>query len=435
MANKRAAREASKAQPPAKKAASPAAGPAAASGAPPPATVAPLCITQLLETENASRQQGQVTEWVRRVKNYVDHGLHRFLDQRKLELSFALPPKCSMIPPLAITQAASGANLTAFREVMDNDNLVASFSRTKQYEAAGAVWMLDLICSDIDDVSVSQLEGAMGMWSEETYRLSSIHAPSRRLSFDVPLPVRLVDGKVAQRVEPGKPGVCVAEALTMIAGRAVVITWYSAMSEALQQSNDDRVWYLFNAALSVPIRMRVLPDGDATHMAALTFSEKMFASCAASGADSFWRFAEKACRLTNVANAFAIHEPQAKLEAAFKTYGLTFKGKALTSATVTALKGLQPFVLDDACGSAFALSEVYCPELREPTLLMRIGYACSTRGVSDAKAKEYFFFVTNTLRMARLTGDIPKDEKLSVCRVAGREKKTPAMLHALFKKK
>ena len=293
--NKRAAGEASQAQPLAKKAASSAAAPAAASGAPAPAAassasplapVAPLCITQLLETENASRQQGQLTEWVRQVKNYVDHGLHGFLDQRKLELSFALPRKCSMIPPLAITQAASGANLTAFREVMDYDHLVASFSRTKQYEAAGTVWMLDPICSDVDDVSVSQLEGAMGMWSEETYRLSSSHAPSRRLSFDVPLPVKVVDEKVAQRAVPGKPGVRVTEAMPMLAGRAVVITWYSAMSVALQQRNEDRVWCLFNAALSVPIRMRMLPDGDATRLAALSFSEALFASCAASGADN-----------------------------------------------------------------------------------------------------------------------------------------------------
>eukprot|EP00959_Pyramimonas_sp_CCMP1952_P085111 1779608-Pyramimonas_sp.AAC.1 len=63
-----------------------------------------------------------------------------------------------MIPPLAITRAASGANLCAFREVMGHDNLVASFSRTKQYEAAGTAWMLDPICPDIDDVSMSQLE-------------------------------------------------------------------------------------------------------------------------------------------------------------------------------------------------------------------------------------------------------------------------------------
>ena len=133
----------------------------------------------------------------------------------------------------------------------------------------------------------------MGLWSEEAYLFSTSHALSRRLSFDVPLPVKVVDRRVVQRLEPGKPGVCVTEPLTMLAGRAVVITWYSAMSEALQQSDEHRVWYLFNAALSVPIRMRVLPDGDAIHLTALSFSETMFASCAASGADSFWRFAEK----------------------------------------------------------------------------------------------------------------------------------------------
>ena len=124
------------------------------------------------------------------------------------------------------------------------------------------------------------------MWSEETYLLSSSDAPSRRLSFDVPLPVKVVDEKVAQRAVPGKPGVRVTEAMPMLAGRAVVIAWYAAMCEALQESKEDRVWHLFNAALSVPIRMRVLPEGDANHLAAISFSETMFASCAASCADN-----------------------------------------------------------------------------------------------------------------------------------------------------
>ena len=242
--------------------------------------------------EDPAAQRGQLQDWVRQMKNYVDIALHDFLEKRKSELSFELPAKCALIPPLAITQAASGANLSAFREVMDFDNLLASFSRTSQYEAAGTVWMLDPIRSDFDDVAVSQLEGATSLWSEATYLLSSNHAPSRRLSFDVPLPVKVVDEKVAQRAEPGKPGVRVTEAMPMLAGRAVVITWYSAMSVALQQRNEDRVWCLFNAALSVPIRMRVLPDGDATHLAALNFSEALFASCAASGADNCERFAD-----------------------------------------------------------------------------------------------------------------------------------------------
>ena len=108
----------------------------------------------------------------------------------------------------------------------------------------------------------------------------------------MPLPVRVVDENVAQRAEPGKPGVCVTGSLVMLAGRAAVITWYASMLEALQQSHHPRVWYLFNAGLSVPIRMRVLPDGDATHLAALNFSEALFASCAASGADNCERFAD-----------------------------------------------------------------------------------------------------------------------------------------------
>ena len=106
VADKRAAGEASQAQPPAKKSASAAAAHAAASGAPPLAPVAPLCITQLLETES-SMQRGQFSQWVRKVKNYVDQALLGFLQERKRELSFALPQKCSMIPPLAISQAAS----------------------------------------------------------------------------------------------------------------------------------------------------------------------------------------------------------------------------------------------------------------------------------------------------------------------------------------
>ena len=259
--------------------------PAAASGAlPTPAASAPAPLTQVIDSENPEAVHYEL--WTRQLKTYVDYALLRFLAKHKRELSFDLPTNCSMIPPMATTQAASGANLSAFREVMDYDSLVASFSRTRQYEAAGTVWMLDPIRSDLDGFSLSALEGAMGLWSEDAFRRSSNHAPWRRLSFDVPLPVSVIDTNVAQRAEPGKSRVFVTEALPMVAGRAVVIAWYAAMCEALQESKEDRVWHLFNAALSVPIRMRVLPEGDANHLAAISFSETMFASGAASGADN-----------------------------------------------------------------------------------------------------------------------------------------------------
>ncbi|CAK0883673.1 unnamed protein product [Prorocentrum cordatum] len=353
--------------------------------------------------ENASTQQGAAKDWARQVKGYVDQALLIFLDQRKREVSFAVPAQCSLIAPLAITDAASGANLASFREVMDFDSLVASFSRTKEYEAAGAVWMLDPVCADIDDVTVSQLEGAMSIWSEETFLLSSKHAPSRRLTFDVPLLALVVNAQVAQRHEPGKPVVCLTEPLAMIAGRAVVITWYSAMGEALRESSEDRVWHLFNAALSVPIRMRVLPDVDATHLAPLSFGE-ICSLRVLPLAQSFWRLAEKARRLTNVRASLAKSEAVAKLEAALKAYGLQFKGEPCTAATAAALKGLRIFALDSACASAFSLAEACIPELREPTLLMKIGFA------------ELLVFILDAVRVARLAGDVPKGEKLAVSR-------------------
>ena len=123
------------------------------------------------------------------------------------------------------------------------------------------------------------------------------------------------------------------------------------------------------------------------------------------------------------------------LERVIKNYSLTFKGKPVSAANVTALRGLQPFIFDSACSSAFAQAEMYFPELRDPTLLMRVGTACSAKAVSDAKARENFAFVMHSLSVARLTGDIPQDEKLTVSRVVGRDKKTPALIQAFFKKK
>eukprot|EP00959_Pyramimonas_sp_CCMP1952_P324142 6784040-Pyramimonas_sp.AAC.1 len=77
--------------------------------------------------ESLKTQTEHLRSWAKEAKEYVDKAL------------------------LKISDAASGANLAAFREVMNNDNLQMSFSKTGQYEAAGAVWMLDPLASDTSD--------------------------------------------------------------------------------------------------------------------------------------------------------------------------------------------------------------------------------------------------------------------------------------------
>ena len=179
-----------------------------------------------------------------------------------------------------------------------------------------------------------------------------------------------------------------ATAVPMLAGRAIVIAWYGAMGEALQAGKEDVVFRLFEAALSVPIRLRLCPDEDTCHVVSLLFAENLFASSAASGAESFWKFAEKVGMLTGVRRAVADNVSLPKLCAAVRAYGLTFKGKALTEGNVKAFKSLVPFVGNEACAQAYSLMECVCPELRESTLLMRIAQLSSAKASSNSSDKQ-----------------------------------------------
>ena len=111
------------------------------------------------------------------------------LKTHQQKIALLVPSSVALVPPLEITSAASGATLTAFREVMHYDHLLRSLSQTAQCEAAGTIWMLGAIShARCDAISISQLEGALWTCSEEAFLLSFSHPPSRRYSFDVPLP-------------------------------------------------------------------------------------------------------------------------------------------------------------------------------------------------------------------------------------------------------
>ena len=134
----------------------------------------------------------------------------------------------------------------------------------------------------------------MQLWSEEAFRSSSTQPMARRFSFDVPLPAKVVDSKVAQR--KGKDTVVFAQPVPLLAGRAVVIAWYDALSEALERATsgagqegvldlEQRVFKLFEAALSVPIRLRLNPDPDNCRLLSLRFAEQAYSVGGAAGAD------------------------------------------------------------------------------------------------------------------------------------------------------
>ena len=226
-----------------------------------------------------------------------------------------------------------------------------------------------------------------------------------------------------------------------MAGKAHVLAWYSAVSDALKDElqNKKRVVKLFEAALSVPIKLRLSPDENECAMASIHYAEAAGMNCAASGADSFWVFAERASRHSDIQEAFKDNLSGAKLVTKLKHIGISFKTKQLSETQAKALKNLIPFVADPVCKQAYLLAEVLCPELKEMTLLMRIAQMCSKRAASadsggQAQASSCMAFIFDNFRVARLTGEFAKGEAITINKVVGVEKKSAGWAHILFKK-
>ena len=103
---------------------------------PPP----PLSFTALLEMESLHDQDAYLAKWATETKAYADMLLLNFLKEHEQKVSFTIPSSLLLLAPLEINSAASGAQLSAFREFMNYDNLVKSFAQSAQYEAAGKIF-------------------------------------------------------------------------------------------------------------------------------------------------------------------------------------------------------------------------------------------------------------------------------------------------------
>ena len=397
----------------------------------------------MLEMDSAEDQSEYLRAWASNAKIWVDSTLLEFLKERSHKVGFPVPSDVMLIAPLAIDSACGGADLKGFREVLHYNNMMLAFGKTSQYEAAGTVWMCEFSTDTVvDTFSVSQVECAMAAFSTDAFRRSSTHAPNRRYSFDVPLPVHVVDTKVAQRragpaAAGADTGVLLAQPLPLLAGGALVVGWYAQMQDALEhaRSDEERVFKLLEAALSVPIRFKVGCDSDERCLVGLHFSESIFGTAAAAAADSFWKLAEKVAKLSKFKQGLARNLSIPKLKEEMRGLGLTFKGKAFTDTVVKALKALSNFVLNGPCCTAFGLMEACCPELRDATLLMRIAQLCARRSPDNPGAAcEAMVFIFDCLRVYRLTGDRPAGNTYTVGDVTGQENKTPALVHELFKK-
>ena len=84
-----------------------------------------------MDTLSGEGYENYLRVWASDMKSYVNKELHTFLAARPDKIGFQLHTSFMLIAPLAISNAASGARLTAFREVMNYDKLHLASNRLR----------------------------------------------------------------------------------------------------------------------------------------------------------------------------------------------------------------------------------------------------------------------------------------------------------------
>ena len=128
---------------------------------------------------------------------------------------------------------------------------------------------------------------------------------------------------------------------------------------------------LYEAALSMPIRMRVAPSTSQVMLDTLTYSEDLFAAQAAAG-DSFLDLVLKVKYLVTAVLGASIP----KLTEKFAQMGFLYHGRPIGEQGVKAFYAIEPYASNREVREAAKALESVTKELNEQTKLQKVCQTC-----------------------------------------------------------
>ena len=260
------------------------------------------------------------------------------------ELGMKVPDDLTIVEPLKI-QSADSQGLSNFKEVWVPSNCLASTKNTGLYEASGNLMWMDMMIAGGHEVPLQEpiwsvvLEYVADFFSETAAeRVKGQQAD--RLIFPLTL-----DGYVTleEHLYAGGAahiGKTYPVRLILLIGHTMVVAWYFAMANALKDNNRVLIKMLWQAALTVTIRVRMAPQVDALLRASMLESEKFRGFEKMS--DNFLTFADK---ITLLGNALKDKSAQKQAEK-YAADGLKFAGTAMNKQMVLTVQALQAHMSD-----------------------------------------------------------------------------------------
>lgn len=327
--------------------------------------------------------------------------------------------------PLQITKEAGAPQLKSFKEHWRWENCVTSLEQNSLYEAPGNVFWVSLELPvwggrplAAAEMTYGQLAAGRQVWSDEKFQRSSDDPNKRHYIITHALPTAVV----SLTAVPSGDGQGFVD-LPCLGSRSTLAGFYSTMDDALRANDGTKIKKLFEAALSMPLRLRVGPSYTQVSLDSITYSEDLYAAKTASS-DSFFDFTEKVMGLFPAEPAVGGMTSKAVIEHMDKL-GVTFHGKRLGEPLARAVQQLAPYAQRADVRKALKALEDVSSALNDQT---KISMLCNTAskhfgGKGSEAAFGAIIELFKVLRVALLYKDIKRDTHVTKEFLVGKAKK------------
>ena len=343
--------------------------------------------------------EGDPEDYVRElVFSIAEHLRARLSQEPNKDGKFVLEGSLNEQRPIDVANAGQNTSLKSYKEPWKGVNCIVSLEANGLYEAAGnAFWLNPARRPDWDgheipgsEISWAQIAAGRSAWSEETL-LSSADTDDLRHY--------VVHGVFPTAIPSAGTGASAIaewfEDLPCFSGRAVLLGWYSTMDDQLRTDNMPTIMKLYEAMLSMPIRMRVGPTMKQIVLDTISYAEDIFAAQGTT-ADSCLDFVSKVRVVVDVQG-----KTQRQLVEDLKLASIVYHGKPIGDQGVRCIQTVEPYAANGAVRAAARNLEPETKKLNEQTLMLKLCAACNKQyGKATTAAIDACVKVLVTLRFA-----------------------------------
>jgi hypothetical protein len=305
-----------------------------------------------------------------------------------------------------------GTNVpSTFKEPWNMTNCLQSLRQNGLYDGTMTIWQFlptVKVWNDIDltieAVSWQQLDACMGLWSKAALTNSSEIEENQRLIFPGFLPTCTLNLTAIE--EMTKSSVSFFRDLPACGGHAVLWSLIVAMHDALASGDGERVMRLYEASVTVTVRMRLNPSKMQVQLDQMSFVDVLRIQGAASGATSFYEFGVSVLRLPEITGQESGPELVKKLD----ELGVLFKGKKVDRNLAYSILSLVGMASTGRGQAAVRFLERISPSvLADPTKVLRMNQVIKKSCAPD-EWQDALVCLMEAMGVAILSGDAKADD-------------------------